>query len=82
LAALRSSSESLFLAEKAFFDRNMLSMLFFPEDHKFAIYIPLFLPIAYPIVFGLFPEIKRYMQKRKEEKAKKDAEEKAKVKED
>lgn len=38
------------LAEKAFFDPSLLSLLYFPDDQKYAIYLPLFLPICLPIL--------------------------------
>lgn len=53
-------------AEKAFFNPAMLAMLYFPEDHKFAIYVPLFLPVGYPIIYGILKELSRYRRKRKE----------------
>jgi len=40
-------------SEKAFFDPSLLELLYFPEDQKFAIYIPLFLPISIPILISL-----------------------------
>lgn len=45
-------------AHKAFFDPDMLSLLYFPDEHKFAIYTPLFLPISIPMVLKLISEIK------------------------
>lgn len=39
-------------AEQAFFDPTLVAMLYFPEDHKYAIYTPLFLPICVPMVFA------------------------------
>jgi len=33
-------------------------LLYFPDEHKFAIYTPLFLPISIPMVLKLISEIK------------------------
>ena len=46
--ALSCSAYSL--AEQAFFDPSLLSLLYFPDDQKYAIYLPLFLPICLPIL--------------------------------
>jgi len=46
-------------AHEAFFDPDMLSLLYFPDEHKFAIYTPLFLPISVPVVLKLLAEIKK-----------------------
>jgi phosphatidylinositol glycan class S len=46
------------LAEKAFFDPSMTSLLYFPEEHIYAVYAPLFFPIAVPVVISVIKEIK------------------------
>jgi phosphatidylinositol glycan class S len=43
-------------AEKAFFDDKMVSMLYFPDEHKYAIYTPLFGPLALPLLMALLRE--------------------------
>ncbi|XP_058812173.1 GPI transamidase component PIG-S-like isoform X1 [Topomyia yanbarensis] len=50
-------------AERAFFDPSMLALLYFPSEQKYAIYIPLFLPIMIPVIFS-FGAISRYLKKR------------------
>uniref|UniRef100_UPI00358F95DD GPI transamidase component PIG-S isoform X2 n=1 Tax=Myxine glutinosa TaxID=7769 RepID=UPI00358F95DD len=40
-------------AESAFFNPSLLALLSFPDDQKFAIYIPLFLPAAIPLLVSL-----------------------------
>jgi hypothetical protein len=45
-------------AEKAFFDDKMVSMLYFPDEHKYAIYTPLFGPLALPLVMALLKELR------------------------
>lgn len=44
-------------AEKAFFDDKMGSMLYFPDEHKYAIYTPLFGPLALPLLMALLKEL-------------------------
>ncbi|CAI8047231.1 GPI transamidase component PIG-S [Geodia barretti] len=51
-AALTLSQRAMVSAETAFFDPSILELLYFPDDQKFAIYIPLFLPISIPIVLS------------------------------
>lgn len=71
IEALQSSIETIELAEKAFFDPTMVSMLYFPDEHKYAIYMPLFVPISVPLMMALLKEIKKLKQakniKKKEE---------------
>jgi phosphatidylinositol glycan class S len=45
-------------SEKAFFDPSLLELLYFPEDQKFAIYVPLFLPVGFPIVLSLLQAVR------------------------
>ncbi|XP_056634777.1 GPI transamidase component PIG-S isoform X2 [Diorhabda sublineata] len=40
-------------SERAFSDPSLLSLLYFPEDQKYAVYIPLFLPIMIPVIMSL-----------------------------
>lgn len=63
--ALQRSIEAVELAEKAFFDPTMVSMLYFPDEHKYAIYMPLFVPISVPLVMALLKEIKKLKQQQK-----------------
>jgi len=48
-----SSREALELSETAFFDQSLLALLYFPDDQKYAIYIPFFLPVGIPVIFSL-----------------------------
>ncbi len=47
-------------AEKAFQDPSLLALLYFPEDQKYAIYVPLFLPAGVPVILSLKLIYKRY----------------------
>jgi GPI-anchor transamidase subunit S len=55
--ALHHSTLALEYAEKAFFDDKMVSMLYFPDEHKYAIYTPLFGPLALPLLLALLKEL-------------------------
>ncbi|KAM4726845.1 GPI transamidase component PIG-S [Anableps anableps] len=70
--ALQFSKEAILSSEKAFFDPSLLHLLYFPDDQKFAIYIPLFLPMCVPILLSLIKIASEARQKRKEKQAKKD----------
>ncbi|KAJ3026888.1 UNVERIFIED_CONTAM: hypothetical protein HDU68_004901 [Siphonaria sp. JEL0065] len=43
--ALAASRVAITAAERAFFDPTMVSLLYFPDEHKLAVYLPLFLPV-------------------------------------
>jgi phosphatidylinositol glycan class S len=56
--ASQEAKNAIVDAEKAFFDPNMVSMLYFPAEHLLAIYMPFFVPIAVPMVTALYKEFK------------------------
>jgi hypothetical protein len=60
--ALQHSMLALEFAEKAFFDDKMVSMLYFPDEHKYAIYTPLFGPLALPLLMALLKELQAVFQ--------------------
>lgn len=70
--ALQYSKEAILASEKAFFDPSLLHLLYFPDDQKFAIYIPLFLPMCVPILLSLLKIASEARQRYKEKKAKKE----------
>ncbi|XP_062867533.1 GPI transamidase component PIG-S [Trichomycterus rosablanca] len=70
--ALQYSREAILASERAFFDPSLLHLLYFPDDQKFAIYIPLFLPMCVPIVLSLLKIVKEIKQKRADKQAKND----------
>ncbi|SCV71177.1 BQ2448_2765 [Microbotryum intermedium] len=67
--SLHHASKALSLASKAYFDPSMLALLYFPDNHKYAIYTPLFGPVAVPLLVALIKEWKgrRKGRERKEE---------------
>uniref|UniRef100_A0A667Y8A9 Phosphatidylinositol glycan anchor biosynthesis, class S n=1 Tax=Myripristis murdjan TaxID=586833 RepID=A0A667Y8A9_9TELE len=70
--ALQYSKEAILASERAFFDPSLLHLLYFPDDQKFAIYIPLFLPMCVPILLSLLKMLSEARQRRKEKQAKRD----------
>ncbi|KAI9896295.1 hypothetical protein N3K66_008467 [Trichothecium roseum] len=56
-------------AERAFFEKSMVGQLYFPDEHKIAVYLPLLGPVCVPLVLGLIKEVKSFVQRRKEQKA-------------
>ncbi|NXX98608.1 PIGS transamidase, partial [Centropus bengalensis] len=65
-SAFQASKEAVTSSERAFFDPSLLHLLYFPDDQKFAIYIPLFLPMAVPILLSLAKIIREARQRKKE----------------
>ncbi|QRW19603.1 GPI transamidase component PIG-S [Rhizoctonia solani] len=55
---LTHSALSLQFASRAFFNPSMVGLLYFPAEHKYAVYTPLFAPIAVPLVVSVIRELK------------------------
>lgn len=53
-------------AERAFFEKSMVGQLYFPDEHKIAVYLPLLGPVGVPLVIGLINEIKNFLKRRKQ----------------
>ncbi|XP_061905227.1 GPI transamidase component PIG-S [Entelurus aequoreus] len=70
--ALQYSKEAMLASERAFFDPSLLHLLYFPDDQKFAIYIPLFLPVCVPILLSLLSVLAEVRRMRRDKQAKKD----------
>ncbi|KAK3602026.1 hypothetical protein CHS0354_013067, partial [Potamilus streckersoni] len=68
--AFLASRGAIISSEKAFFDPSLLELLYFPEDQKFAIYIPLFLPISFPVFSSLYKACKWFRERKVLTKAK------------
>lgn len=49
-------------AEQAFFDPSMVGQVYFPDEHKVAVYVPLLGPMAVPLVMAALKEIKKLRQ--------------------
>ncbi|XP_064022420.1 GPI transamidase component PIG-S isoform X2 [Pogoniulus pusillus] len=65
-SAFQASKEAVTSSERAFFDPSLLHLLYFPDDQKFAIYVPLFLPVAVPILLSLAKIVRETRQRKKE----------------
>uniref|UniRef100_UPI00398EE9A7 GPI transamidase component PIG-S n=1 Tax=Pristiophorus japonicus TaxID=55135 RepID=UPI00398EE9A7 len=65
LPAFQAGKEAITSSERAFFDPSLLHLLYFPDDQKFAIYIPLFLPMCVPIMLSLLKTAKNLRWRRK-----------------
>ena len=46
-------------AEKGFFEKSMVGQVYFPDEHKVAVYLPLLGPIGVPLVMSAVKELKR-----------------------
>jgi GPI-anchor transamidase subunit S len=57
--ALMHAQEAYADSEKAFFDKSMVGQVYFPDEHKVAVYLPLLGPIGVPLVVGLLRELKQ-----------------------
>ena len=51
-------------AERAFFDPSMVGQVYFPDEHKVAVYVPLLGPMAVPLAMAAIKELKRIQQTR------------------
>lgn len=69
LEALHHVAAAQALASRAYFDPSMVALLYFPDEHKYAVYTPLFGPVAVPLVLALVKEVKEWRAERKRRKA-------------
>ncbi|KAI0466232.1 phosphatidylinositol-glycan biosynthesis class S protein [Xylaria cf. heliscus] len=51
-------------AERAFFEKSMVGQLYFPDEHKVAVYLPLLGPVGVPLIMGLITEYKAWMARK------------------
>lgn len=51
-------------AEKAFFEKSMVGQVYFPDEHKVAVYMPLLGPVGVPLVMGVLKEVKAWRKRR------------------
>lgn len=51
-------------AERAFFEKSMVGQLYFPDEHKVAVYLPLLGPVGVPLLMGLVNELKAWKLRR------------------
>ncbi|KAJ2980745.1 hypothetical protein NQ176_g2451 [Zarea fungicola] len=64
--ALSRDEEAEQEVERAFFEKSMVGQLYFPDEHKIAVYLPLLGPISVPLIMGLITELKNWIARRKQ----------------
>ena len=65
---LHNVAQAFELSNRAFFNPDMLGLLYFPDEHKYAVYTPLFAPLLVPLFvtsLKLLKELKAALVKRK-----------------
>jgi phosphatidylinositol glycan class S len=68
-SALEYSARALTLSSRAFFNPGMLALLYFPPEHTYAIYAPLFAPVSLPLIAPVVREFLAWRKaKRKKQK--------------
>lgn len=63
---LQHSARALTLSSRAFFNPTMVGLLYFPAEHKYAVYTPLFASAMIPIVVTVLREFKAWRAHRNE----------------
>ncbi|KAJ8870057.1 hypothetical protein PR048_029068 [Dryococelus australis] len=64
--AFTASKKAFLSSESAFTNPSLLALLYFPDDQKYAVYIPLFLPVMIPVFMSL-KNIYRFFKKSKQD---------------
>jgi phosphatidylinositol glycan class S len=62
-SALENARVAQVEAEKAFFERSMVGQVYFPDEHKVAVYLPLLGPVAVPLVMAALKEIRSALKR-------------------
>ncbi|KAJ3369962.1 hypothetical protein GGF31_004812 [Allomyces arbusculus] len=52
-------------AEAAFFDPDMVGLMYFPDEHKYAVYMPLFVPVLVTVLSVVVRELRVWQNERK-----------------
>ncbi|KZS87266.1 hypothetical protein SISNIDRAFT_447022 [Sistotremastrum niveocremeum HHB9708] len=65
---LAYSDRALSTSSHAFFNPGMLALLYFPDAHNYAVYLPLFAPILVPLFVTGIKEFKVWRKQRKQQK--------------
>ncbi|KDQ58611.1 hypothetical protein JAAARDRAFT_47014 [Jaapia argillacea MUCL 33604] len=63
--ALVHSSRASTLASRAFFNPGMLALLYFPPEHRYAVYTPLFASATVPLIAAVIREVLAWRRQRK-----------------
>jgi len=49
-------------ADQAFFDASLLPLLYFPEEHIYAVFAPFFVPTVVPVLAAVFTALKSFVR--------------------
>jgi len=60
-SALSNARIAEYEAEKGFFEKSMVGQVYFPDEHKVAVYLPLLGPIGVPLIMALVKEGRRVL---------------------
>jgi GPI-anchor transamidase subunit S len=60
-SALENARIAEFEAERGFFEKSMVGQVYFPDEHKIAVYLPLLGPVGVPLVMAVVKEGRRLM---------------------
>ncbi|KAL8717260.1 MAG: hypothetical protein Q9225_005480 [Loekoesia sp. 1 TL-2023] len=58
-AALDNAKIADTAAERGFFEKSMVGQVYFPDEHKVAVYLPLLGPVGVPLVMSALKELRR-----------------------
>lgn len=67
--ALEEGRNAASQAEEAFFEKSMVGQVYFPEEHKVAVYLPLLGPVGVPLLMSGMKEIVRLVKDLKTRKS-------------
>ncbi|KAL8937161.1 MAG: hypothetical protein Q9216_004559 [Gyalolechia sp. 2 TL-2023] len=67
-AALENAKIAETAAERGFFEKSMVGQVYFPDEHKVAVYLPLLGPVGVPLIMSALKEIKRIWTIRRSKK--------------
>ncbi|KAL8924609.1 MAG: hypothetical protein Q9208_003924 [Pyrenodesmia sp. 3 TL-2023] len=57
--ALDNAKTAEMAAERGFFEKSMVGQLYFPDEHKVAVYLPLLGPVGVPLIMSALKELRR-----------------------
>lgn len=60
--AMRNARIAEAEAEKGFFEKSMVGQVYFPDEHKVAVYLPLLGPVAVPLIMSALKELRRIVK--------------------
>lgn len=67
--ALQNGKTAEAHAENAFFEKSMVGQVYFPDEHKVAVYLPLLGPVAVPLLVAAVRELKAILRREPKVKA-------------